>query len=196
MKESNKHKEGHADQETFEAFQEGNWEALSKLYGKYRKEFLFWAFKWCDIEEEELKHIYQSALVIFYEKINTGSLKELRSSIKTYIFSICKILIKKHYSKTIRIQNYGNIDETLVRDWDLNIIDKMEEDYNKYIIQKALNKLDERVRQIFILFYYHNYSIEAIRIKLGYVSNGVVRTTKTRAIKKLEKIIQQLRKDH
>ena len=195
MKINHKDKVASFDQKVFNAFRSGDWDIFKELYHEYRKEFLNWAAKYYSIDKEDSTKIYQSSIVIFYEKVRSGELTTLNSSIKTYIFGVGKNLIKKQFSSNTHVQYFEEIDDSIVGNWDLRAYEKTEQDHRKYILKQALSKLGENTREIIILFYFHNYSIEAIKNKLGYKSESVVRTTKKKGMDKLKKIIEQLDKD-
>jgi len=63
---------------------------MEKLYVQYRKEFVGWSMKKYGIPKDEALDHYQDTMTIFFEKVISGSLEEVQSSIKTYVFGIGK----------------------------------------------------------------------------------------------------------
>ena len=58
-------------------------------------------------------------------------------------------------------------------------------------IVKALNSLGSKCQEIIRLFYYSNYSNEAIMHRMNYENENTVKAHKSRCIKKLRTLIQQ-----
>ena len=55
-------------------------------------------------------------------------------------------------------------------------------------IQTALQQLSESCRKLMILFYYRQYSIEAIMHSMGYLNENVTKSHKSRCLKQLKEI--------
>jgi DNA-directed RNA polymerase specialized sigma24 family protein len=66
---------------------------LTLLYESFRPEFVNWITKFTGCNGEDASEYYQAAVLIMYDNIHNGRLEDLRSSLKTYLFSIGKNLI-------------------------------------------------------------------------------------------------------
>ena len=77
---------------------------LVDIYTLYRDEFILWSTKHYNINKEQSKDLFQDAIIDFRKNIQTGQLKVLISSIKTYLFQIAKFkvinLIKRESRQT------------------------------------------------------------------------------------------------
>lgn len=163
--------------------------ALDEIYLDYKSEFINFSKKY-NISEEDASDIYQDSIIAFYENIVNGKLKELTSSIKTYIFSIGKYSIfnrLKKESKTV------SLDREHLENLDLRAIDfDFQPTSKSKIMKEAMEKLGDRCRKILVLFYYHSYSIEALMHQLEYKNENVVRSHKSRCLKNLKDLIKGL----
>ena len=63
---------------------------LEMIYQNYRDEGMHWMMNKYKCNENDAKEIVQDAVVQLYENVASGKLTNLTSSIKTYLFSICK----------------------------------------------------------------------------------------------------------
>ena len=57
--------------------------SIESIYKDFREEFIQWMYKTYSCPKDDAVEIYQVAIVIVYENIIAGKLKELKSSIKT-----------------------------------------------------------------------------------------------------------------
>jgi RNA polymerase sigma-70 factor (ECF subfamily) len=139
------------------------------------------------VNKEDVLDIYQDSIIAFYENVENGKLTTLKSSLKTYIFSIGKYSIYNLMKKDNKTVSF---EKEHIENLDLSIIsDRMESESKVALVQEALNKIGERCRQVLILFYYHSYSIEALMHEMDYKNENVVRSHKSRCLKTLKEIL-------
>jgi RNA polymerase sigma factor (sigma-70 family) len=142
------------------------------------------------LSEDDLSDIYQDTIIAFYENILSGKLTELTSSLKTYVFSIGKYSI---YNKLKKANKTITLDRQHLENLDLEAIDfQFEHTEKSSLVKEAMLKLGERCRKILVLFYYHSYSIEALKHELEYKNENVVRSHKSRCLKNLKDLIKGL----
>jgi RNA polymerase sigma factor (sigma-70 family) len=183
-------KERYKNLEEFkEDLEENGLKALDNVYIDYKEEFLHFSRKF-GLLDEDLHDVYQDTIIAFYENILSGRLTELTSSLKTYIFSIGKYSIYnnlKKKGKTVAL------DKEYLESLDLVAIDSHFEHTEKSVkVKKALEKLGDRCQRILVLFYYHSYTIEALKNELEYKNENVVRSHKSRCLKHLKDLIKEL----
>jgi len=163
--------------------------ALDNVYVEYKSEFLSFSKKY-NISEEDINDIYQDSIIAFYENVVNGKLKELTSTIKTYIFSIGKYSI---FNKLKKVNKTISLDREHLENLDLRAIDYDFQPTQKSTqVKSAMEKLGDRCRKILVLFYYHSYSIEALMHELEYKNENVVRSHKSRCLKNLKDLIKGL----
>lgn len=163
----------------------GDREILKKLYDQHRGSFGFWAKKYYEISDDEIGEIYQKAFIALYYNVREGKLTELSSSLKTYLFSIGKNLLREQMKDRFRGMNDIN-EEVLAENIEVRITDKYENEHNKVLVRSLLEKIGEPCKTVLESFYFRQFSTEAIANKMEY---------KTREIAAKRKFIclQQLR---
>ena len=175
---------------TLEEFKEalvkkGN-SALDDLYLAHKEEFINFCRSY-PIERDDIIDIYQDAIIAFYENVASGKLSSLKSTVKTYIFSIGKYSI---FNKLKKEKKTTAFQDEHLKMLDLSIFnDSQVSDSRTVIVREALEQLGERCKRVLVLFYYHSYSIEALMNEMGYKNENVVRSHKSRCLKQLKDMI-------
>jgi RNA polymerase sigma factor (sigma-70 family) len=138
---------------------------------------------------QDAEDIFQEAIVRIFRKLLKRQIS-LNCSFKTYLYSVCRILWLKELEKKQLIRNDNLELEKMVESEEKDLFENGDTDKNK-IIQEHLMRLDEKCRQILILFY-DGASIEEITEIMGFGSTGYTRKKK---LKCKEKLIENLKKD-
>lgn len=178
------------DAKIFESLKAGDNTALKYVYLSNKDAFIQFSKKY-GISNYDALDIYQDSVLALRENIATGKLKELNSSVKTYLFGIGKYMIfdylranKKMISSTIEESNISNLIDGF------EVLFK-EEIYDKELqLKNAFEKLGEKCKAILTLFYYNNYNIEDITKALNYNNKDVVKSQKSRCLKGLKDKIE------
>ena len=160
---------------------------LDKLYVDFRGPFINY-FKKYQIDEEEIKDIYQDTMIAFYQKGVQGKLGGVTSSIKTYIFGIGKHKAVDFLRKSAK--NPTNISFEKDEYEQINI-----ENEELSIKQRKLNQhftaLGKSCQKMLRLFYYRGLSIEEI-VKIGnYKNANTVKSHKSRCVKQLRTLVNK-----
>ncbi|MGK0365531.1 MAG: RNA polymerase sigma factor (sigma-70 family) [Saprospiraceae bacterium] len=160
---------------------------LSEIYQEYRVEFLKFGYQF-GTSEEDILDAYQDATIAFFENVSEGKIKELSSSVKTYIFGIGKYLLMHRFKNATRnISDSEMVLQLLDKDEDYALLFEKEElSHRQTLIFAALEKLPGRCKDLLLLFYYRNYSIEAIRNSMDYSNDNTVKANKSRCMKFLK----------
>lgn len=171
------------DPELIKKIKEGDEEALRYIYQTNRKGFIDFSVRF-NLEKEDVLDIYQDAVIVFYENARKGKLDFLKSTITTYIFAIGKYKI---YALLKRERNEIPLDEVsaetlLMQD------EEFTADAQVKRLQKALGALGSKCRELLTLFYYEGKKLEEIQEKLGYESRDVLKSQKSRCLKKLKEL--------
>lgn len=167
--------------------QRGDREAIGVLYQEYRAEFLKWSLSQYAISESQAIDIFQNGVIAFYRNVAQGKLIQLNSSIKTYLFAICKNLILKQLRDQ---KNTVAVDDPILAEvMSLDVVKEREETHQKKIIHRAIMELGEPCNEIIRMFYFRGFAMEIIKERMGYKSEGVARTQKKRCMQYLQKLI-------
>lgn len=164
-----------------ELLKKGDSKTIEKIYQTHRKAFLSFGTKY-NLGQEDLLDIYQDTIIAFIENIQKGHLENLKSEIKTYLFSIGKYLIFKRLK-----ENTSELTEELSENVEWFEIDDSDEEI--HIIEQALAQLGEQCYRILKLFYYEEKKLDEILKILPYENKDVLKSQKSRCLKHLKKIL-------
>lgn len=176
-----------SDNDIIKHIREGDQLVTTRTYQLYRKEFIRWVQKKYHCSEDDAKEYYQLAFFDFYNQILSGKLTHITASIKTYLFGIGK---NKFYQQQRRDSRYENtLNEEKVTDDEPEINQKKEKELVYNHMEEALNKLGEPCRQILMMVYYENRSMEYITEKLGYKNAATTKNQKYKCMQRLRKML-------
>jgi RNA polymerase sigma factor (sigma-70 family) len=164
---------------------------ISSLYYLNRDAFFNFGKKY-GLDYNDLSDIYQEAFIALRKHALNGKLDKVNSSLKTYLFGIGKYMIfdvLKEKKKTDTLNPSVHISNDLI---DPVPIENESEELS--LEQKLLNtffkKLGKKCREMLILFYSRGLSVEEIAEYTNYTNSSVVRSQKSRCIKKLREMIK------
>ncbi|MGJ1433987.1 RNA polymerase sigma factor [Sphingobacterium spiritivorum] len=178
------------DQEIIDGILIGDHLALDAIYKLYYPSISHMIIQ-NNGSEEEAKDIFQEAVIVLYDKVSHGDF-ELKSKLKTYLYSICRRLWLKQLNRngagyaTNDIRDY---EDTLQYEDD---IDKHEElDLRFTQMEEAMSKLGEPCKTILHDFYILNHSMQDICEKFGYTNTDNAKTQKYKCLQRLKKYFFQ-----
>lgn len=169
------------DNNWLERLQEEGLTAVEDLYLSWRGDFIAFTKKYAAPEEDVLD-AYQDALVILYENVVSGKLKNLTSSLKTYLFSIGKYTLINRLKTSNRLVEY----EPDVNEAALPLESNSELTERQEAMFQALQHLGERCQKIIELFYFQRQSIKRIVSLTGLKNENTVKAHKSRCLKRLK----------
>ncbi len=158
---------------------------IDTFYVQYREDFFAYAKRHA-VSIEDIQDIYQDAVIALYENVHQGRLKEMTSSVKTYLFSIGKYLMLNKIRKAKRTQYLD--DQEL-----MDVTSEMESSHieltdKQEVMLDMFKELSEGCQEILHLYFYRRFSIEAIVHHLGYKNENTVKAHKSRCQKKLREL--------
>ena len=156
---------------------------LEPVYLKFRDEFMHWAIKNYQCSLEDSKEVFQIAMLVLYQNIESGKLEYLTSTLKTYVFSIGKNKLMelsrgaKKVSYVIPLlQDKPHLDNDLKEE-------------RLCLVENMVDKLGDPCKRILQLYYYHNNSMDEISSKLNYKNAETVKNQKYKCLQRLRKLI-------
>lgn len=155
----------------------GDLSELDKIYLEVKPKFISFARRqFPQFDLEEIEDVYQDTIIVFYQNIKRGILKEINSSISAYLIQIGKIkLIQLHESKK---KDLGIKEHFLV-----NEINNEEYDYKiENAVKFIYSKMTDACKQILNLFYFEKKSMDEIALILDYKNADTVKSKKSRCI--------------
>lgn len=174
------------------AIRNGHEKSLDDLYATNKLKFFAYGRKLIKTEAV-LEDIYQDAIITFYENVRTGKVKELKSSISTYVISIGKFMIYRHLKRSKNQLSFDDLQQSELDTFVLYIASVGEENPEVMRVKAAIERLGEPCRRLLQLFYYEERDNASIVEALGYANTDVVKSQKYRCLKSLRSIVEKQR---
>ena len=161
--------------------------ALEFFYKENWSAFL-WFSRQYDLQEAEPKDIYQDAVIAVYENAQKGKLDTLEAKLSTYLFSVGKFMIFRRLKKKNKWYAEESVYELAdLADWDF---DDDNDDAEIMNLRQAFLKLGNQCKEVLKLFYYEEKNLDEILQLLDYSSKDVLKSQKSRCLKKLKEILK------
>lgn len=162
---------------------------LEEIYRQFRNEFILWAVRHHSCTMEEAKDIFQQTVIIFYENIIYGKLREIKTQVKTYLFGIGKNKILELIRE--KSKRYPEFNEELYGDSEY-FFQEVDDDYEDQlkIVEKGLNQLGNPCRDILAQYYYCRKSMMQISEALGYKNSDTVKNLKYKCLQRLRHVLR------
>ncbi len=133
--------------------------------------------------EEDAVDIFQDGILIFDRNLRNGTFRG-ESSIKTYIFGICKNLWRREFYK----RNKKSIAETELMH---ESGDDVEPLINVEVVSLLMNELQEECQRILIEFYFNNRSMAELKDMFNVNSVQAAKNKKWRCLGYLVKLFKE-----
>jgi RNA polymerase sigma factor (sigma-70 family) len=135
---------------------------------------------------DDARDVYQEAVIIFYEKIQSGNL-QLTCKIKTYLYSVCRRLWLKRLTEKRKFTGGIEDSEKFIR---LDEEEGKEDDETERLrlMGASLEQLGEPCRTLINDFYVHELNMEEIAEKFGYTNPDNAKNQKYKCLKRLKKL--------
>jgi len=176
--------------ELIKKFIENDPKEISKLYYSNRDSFLNFGKKY-GLNYDDLTDIYQEAFIALRNHALNGKLNSVKSSLKTYLFGICKFMIYDLLKEKKRTTNYEpslHIQDDIIPVASASEVEELS--MEQHLLRQFFNKLGKKCKEMLTLFYSRGLSIDEIIEFTDYTSNSVVRSQKSRCIKTLREMIK------
>jgi RNA polymerase sigma factor (sigma-70 family) len=167
------------DQEIIQAIRQGKRDqALRFLYKEFPKIRQLILKSGCN--EVVAREVFNDSLLLLIEKVQQPSF-ELTSKLTTYLYGINRFMVKNELRKQNKTAYELEWSDTLIlSDADLGYDTEKEEQLNR--LDKILDQLSDKCRQIFDLFYFKKESMDTIARTLNYSSVNSAKTQKYKCI--------------
>lgn len=165
---------------------------LRQLYEQYRSEFGLWIRKNFPCDEDMAADVYQQAFTTMYYNVKEGKLTELRSSLKTYLFSIGKNLLRDHFKIDSRRKEILEV-AVDIQEIDHGIMERYEQSGMKETVRNLLQRIGEPCRTVLDLYYLRGYAMEAIANRMDYKTEQIVAKRKFICLKQMRAILIKIR---
>ncbi len=154
---------------------------LSILKGKHR-----------NLDHDEYEAIYNDAILIFRDNLIANKVSG-SSNLKSYITGICLNVANNWLRKNQRYANKKTQIGLLFDSQGHIPLEDLEYKENLYLkLEKGLEDLSDKCKNIITAFYIDQLSMEEIAKKYKFASKDVAKTIKSRCFKKLQSIIANI----
>ncbi len=177
--------------EYLKVFINGNRKDITVLYYLNRQSFFHFGAKY-GLDYDELSDIYQDAFIALRKHALKGKMVEVQGTLKSYLFGIGKYMIldkikqkqkKVSYDHTIHDKNDGI--EPIFFEIENKVLNERQE-----LLKTHYKNLGKKCQNVLTLFYYHGLTIDEIVEHTEYNNSSVVRSHKSRCLKKLKEMIK------
>jgi RNA polymerase sigma factor (sigma-70 family) len=174
------------DARLLDRIRRGDEAALVTLYGSSRRPVRAHVLRNSGTPEEadELLH---EALVILWERVRTGRFT-LEAKLETFVVATVRNLWLRRLARKRREPAAEPDPDTGDPDA-LSALDRLIEDEAAAGVHRALSRLGEPCRSLFLLFYWEELPLEEIAGRLGYKNVDTVKSKKYQCKKELERLL-------
>ena len=170
----------YTDQEIIQGLKSGDSYAVKYLAMDYLPVIRYYIIK-NNGNEEDAKDVFQDALYIIIEKINSNSFV-LQGTLPTYLFAICKNLWLMSLDRQKAAKNYEL--RRLADHMESDFTEDADHVFYENIFRQCFDTLDQASQKI-LKMYWMEISPSEIAEKLGF-SYGYVRKKKSECMKELK----------
>ena|SRR5690606_20963025 len=173
------------EKEIYQRICQGDEKALEILYKKYYRMMTKLVITNSGTEEEA-KDVYQDALIVFWQKANSGDLV-LTSKMSTYIYSICQNLWRKELDRKKRLSH---------EEKDSSVTVDMDAPERERIMLRCIEQLGDTCKKVLMYYYFEELSMQDIADKLGFANTDTAKTKKYKCKQKLDELVKAQYSEH
>jgi RNA polymerase sigma factor (sigma-70 family) len=173
------------DEQILEQIKNGDQKVVRRIYEKNRLSFRLFIMRYYGANEQDAQDVYPEAFTKFYYNIVDEKLQPpLKSSLKTYLFSIGKHVFHKRYfskyNKSVELKE--EVDDSYINP---AVLDMYENESDTLLVSRLLDKVGDSCRKILTLMFIQGYDSESVQSELGLPTPGAVRKRKFDCLKKI-----------
>lgn len=173
------------DFELIKRFIDGDESAFNILATRY-KEKIYWHARRMTGNHLDADEILQEVLLVLYNKLKTF---EFKSSVYTWIYTITHTR-SINYIKRNKIKSFFNLNDLKnIEDENNNLVLNLEQKQKLDLIEKALQKLPIKQREVFIMRNYDDMTYEQISQITG-TSTGALKANYFHALNKIKELVK------
>ena len=137
---------------------------------------------------DDAKDIFQEGLIVLFKNVKNQEFR-LQSTIKTYLYSICRNLWLMQLRKTKReVVLEEKHDHISVEENQFKVLEMTEK---KRILLHLLKGLNDSCREILMMFYFRKMKMEEIRTLLNLKNEQVAKNKKSRCMKNIRSKVRE-----
>lgn len=172
-----------------ERIRSGDHKILSNIYEEHREEFFMWLNKYFNCTADEAKDTYQNVILVFYENIISGKLKEMTSSVKTYLFAVGKYKMMEQKKLSYKFSSDEQLPNLSADEVNLDELNRKEDELQ--MVERCLHLLGDPCKSLLELYYYKRLSMAEITEAMEYKNVDTTKNLKYKCIKRLRKLFEE-----
>jgi RNA polymerase sigma factor (sigma-70 family) len=134
---------------------------------------------------EDAKDIFQEAMIVLYEKVQSGSF-ELNCQIKTFVYSVSRRIWLKRLLHQSRVSLSDGNEPFVPVDEEMEEHEKRQDEFN--MMEKAMSGLGEPCKSLLEAFYMQKRSMQDIATGFGYTNAENAKNQKYKCLMRLKKL--------
>lgn len=176
-----------SDQQFIQRIKENDKTVLGEVYIKYEKQ-VFNYIKTHGGDDFDAEDMLQESIIVLWQNVNNSKF-DLSSKLGTYIVAVAKNKWRAQLRKRSKLSNIEISENTI--NPDENPLDIVLSYENEKLIQAAFDLIKPLCKQLLILFYFDERSIEEITKILKFSNTNVTKSKKYQCKKSLETVLQK-----
>jgi RNA polymerase sigma factor (sigma-70 family) len=175
------------DSKLLDALRNGDDEALVELYEKNRRAVSSLVGR-NQGTEDDIEDVLQEAIIVLWERVRSGRF-EHNAKLSTFLYAIAKnIWFRRLARRRKEVCVASDMVETASSD--PIPIEELEDNERVRAVQTAMEQIGNPCRDILLLYYWEERSMEEIAAKLGFANSDTVKSKKYQCKKILERLVK------
>jgi RNA polymerase sigma factor (sigma-70 family) len=174
-----------SDTHILELIQRGDEEALVILHHAHRRAITSYILKNSGTDDDA-QDVLQESLVILWERVRSGRFQQT-AQLGTFLFGIAKNLWRRSLARSRRESPLDP--ESEVGDDALSALESIVGQEEKAMVAAAMEEIGETCRQLLLLYYWEELSMEQIAVRMGFANATTAKSKKYQCKKALEQIL-------
>jgi len=177
------------DAKILDALRNGDESPLEQLFHQNRRPVASLVIK-NHGTQDDAEDVLQEALVVLWERIRSGTFVH-QAKLSTFIYATARNIWLRRLSRQRReFPATDDIVDTISDD--SNPLDELEENEQIVAVRRAMEQLGNPCRDLLLLYYWEERSMEEIAVKLGFANADTAKSKKYQCKKSLESIVKRL----
>ena len=177
------------DSKFLDALRNGDEEALVELFHRNRRPITSLVTR-NQGTADDAEDILQEAVVVLWERVRAGTF-EYQAKLSTFLYATAKNIWFRRLARQRR--ELPSIDEAFdAATIDPDPLEELEENERILAVQKAMEKIGNPCRDLLLLFYWEERSMEEIALALGFANADTVKSKKYQCKKTLEHFVRNM----
>lgn len=174
------------DAKILDLIRQGNEEALVMLYHANRKMIMAFVTR-NNGTPDDGEDLLQESLLVLWERVRAGRF-EYSAKLSTFLFGTARNMWMRRLANKRR-ESPAILDPDSYSDGGASLLENLIVSEEAAMVQEALKKIGAPCRQLLLLFYWEELSMEEIAGRMGFANADTVKSKKYQCKKALERVL-------